>query len=90
MIIDLGETLPEFIVSITDVSGKLLKQSTYKNTQKLELNLDVQPGFYLLTIDSENKRQSEVDKELRFANTLYKQWRKDRIQITIYSTFIYN
>ena len=56
LIIDLGETLPEFIVSITDVSGKLLKQSTYKNTQKLELNLDIQPGFYLLTIDSENKK----------------------------------
>ena len=56
LIIDLGETLPEFIVSITDVSGKLLKQSTYKNTQKLELNLDIQPGFYLLTIDLENKK----------------------------------
>ncbi|OQB29890.1 MAG: Cohesin domain protein [Bacteroidetes bacterium ADurb.Bin174] len=54
--INLGETLSEFTISITDVSGKLLKQSTYKNIQKLELNLDVQPGFYLLTIHSESKK----------------------------------
>jgi len=55
-IIDLGETLPEFIVSITDVSGKILRQSVYKNTKMLELNLDVQPGIYLLTINSGNKK----------------------------------
>ena len=56
LIVNLGETVSEFAISITDVSGKLLKQSTYKNTQKFELNLDVKPGFYLLTIQSKNKK----------------------------------
>ncbi|HOF16155.1 MAG TPA: T9SS type A sorting domain-containing protein [Bacteroidales bacterium] len=54
--IDMGKSLSEVTVSITDVSGKLLKQSTYKNTQMLELNLNVQTGIYLITINSENKR----------------------------------
>ena len=56
LIVNLGETVSEFAISITDVSGKLLKQSTYKNTQKFELNLDVNPCFYLLTIQSKNKK----------------------------------
>ena len=54
--IDMGKSLSEVTVSITDVSGKLLKQSTYKNTQMLELNLNVQTGIYLITINSDNKR----------------------------------
>lgn len=53
--IDMGETLAEFTISITDLSGKLLKQYAYKNTQMLELDLNVQAGIYLLTIISENK-----------------------------------
>ena len=54
--IDLGETLSEFVVSIIDVNGKLIRQSTYKNTKMFELNLNVQSGIYLLTINSGNKK----------------------------------
>ncbi|MEJ5268572.1 MAG: T9SS type A sorting domain-containing protein, partial [Bacteroidales bacterium] len=54
--IDLGETLSEFSVSLTDVNGKLINQTSYKNTKMIELNLNAQPGIYLLTIYSENKK----------------------------------
>lgn len=54
--IDLGETLPEFVVSIIDVSGQLIRQSIYKNTKMFELNLNVQSGIYFLTIDSGNNK----------------------------------
>lgn len=54
--IDLGETFSELIVSIIDVNGKLIKQLTFKNTNFFELNLDVQSGIYLLTINSGNKK----------------------------------
>ena len=54
--IDLGVTLSEFIVSLNDVNGKLISQTTHKNTKMFELNLNVQPGIYLLTINSENKK----------------------------------
>jgi len=54
--IDLGKTLPEFSVSLTDVNGKLINQTSYKNTKMIELNLNAQPGIYLLTIYSENKK----------------------------------
>jgi len=54
--IDLGKTLSEFSVSLTDVNGKLINQTSYKNTKMIELNLNAQPGIYLLTIYSENKK----------------------------------
>jgi hypothetical protein len=53
--IDLGEVLKEFTVRINDESGKLIRQSTYKETQLFEINLADQPGVYLLIIDSGNK-----------------------------------
>ncbi len=56
MKIDLGESLPESVVSLNDVNGRLIWQSTYKNTQMLELNLTVHPGIYLLTINSGNRK----------------------------------
>jgi hypothetical protein len=54
--IDLGETLSEFVVSLNDLNSKLISQSTFKNTKMFELNLNVQPGIYLLTINSGNKK----------------------------------
>ena len=53
--IDLGEFLSDFTVSINDESGKLISQSTHKETKILEINLKIQPGIYLLTINSRNK-----------------------------------
>lgn len=54
--IDLGEALSEFNVSLMDVNGKLIRQSTYINTKMFELNLDVQSGVYLLIINSRDKK----------------------------------
>ena len=54
--VDLGKVLDEFTVIINDVNGKLVRKSTYKDTQTLELNLDVQPGIYLMTISSGDKK----------------------------------
>jgi len=54
--IDLGETLSEFVVSLNDLNGQLISQSTFKNTKMIELKLSVQPGIYLLTINSGNKK----------------------------------
>jgi PKD repeat protein len=54
--IDLGETLSGFVVRLNDVYGKLISQSTYHNTKMFELNVSVQPGIYLLTINSGNKK----------------------------------
>jgi hypothetical protein len=53
--IDLGEYLSEFIVNINDINGKLIRQSTYKNTKRFKLNLDVDSGIYFMTIKSRNK-----------------------------------
>ena len=55
-IVNLGTTLAEFTVSITDMQGKRISESTYFNTDMFEMNLNVQPGIYLLTIYSGNKR----------------------------------
>ena len=54
--IDLGETISQFVVSLNDINGKLISQSTYQNTKVFELNLNVKPGIYILTINTENKK----------------------------------
>ena len=52
VIISLGEFLNEFTVSISDISGKLISLSTYKETELFEINLNVKPGVYSLKINS--------------------------------------
>lgn len=54
--IDLGEIFSELIVSLNHVNGRLISQSIFKNTKMFELNLNVQSGIYLLTINSGNKK----------------------------------
>jgi hypothetical protein len=54
--IDLGESLGEVIVSLNDLNGKLIRQSTYKNAKTFELNLQDPPGIYLLRISSGNEK----------------------------------
>lgn len=52
--VDLGETISEFHVGIIDINGKLIRQSTFKNTKIFELDLDVMSGIYILSINSGN------------------------------------
>ncbi len=54
--IDLGETISRFVVSLNDINGKLISQSTYQNTKVFELNLNVKPCVYILTINAGNKK----------------------------------
>lgn len=54
--IKLGEILNSISVTITDIGGKEVKQSIYKNTDMVEMYLNAQPGIYLLTIKSGDKR----------------------------------
>ncbi len=54
--IQLGETLNVFSVRVTDISGKEISNSQYKNTDRVDMNLNVQPGIYLLTIKSDDKK----------------------------------
>ncbi|MBN2610116.1 MAG: T9SS type A sorting domain-containing protein [Bacteroidales bacterium] len=54
--INLNKTFSELTVIITDESGKLTGQSTYKNTAMFEMNLDVPSGIYLLTINAGDKK----------------------------------
>jgi len=54
--VNLGEMQDEFTLSIHDTNGRLISQANYKQTKELEINLDVQPGIYILTIDSESTK----------------------------------
>ncbi len=54
--IDLGESISEFSVRLTDINGKLLIQQSYQHTKWFEMNLDFEPGVYMLTIYSESKQ----------------------------------
>jgi hypothetical protein len=54
--VDLGETLPEFTVSIMDVKGNILNTVAYQNIKLFEMTVDYMPGMYLLKIDSGKKK----------------------------------
>ncbi len=54
--VDLGRILGEFTVSITDMKGKAIHQTRYRNTEKFEMNLDLPSGIYMLIINSGNDR----------------------------------
>lgn len=54
--VDLGRILGEFTVSITDMKGKAIHQTRYRNTDKFEMNLDLPSGIYMLIINSGNDR----------------------------------
>jgi len=54
--VKLGEVLSSFSVTITDMGGKEVCYSTYRNVDTFDINLNVQSGIYLLTIRSGDKR----------------------------------
>ncbi len=54
--INLGETLNDFTVILTDMSGKIISQLTYQNTDMFQMNLNAQSGIFLLNIISGNKK----------------------------------
>ena len=54
--VDLAEKLAFFTVEISDIAGNLISRSTYQNTAMFEINLQVQPGIYLMKIHSGNRK----------------------------------
>jgi hypothetical protein len=56
--IDLGEHYSSVTVSITDLSGKQIQSTSYKNSQLLDLTLKQPAGVYFLVIESGNKKST--------------------------------
>ncbi|MCH7534440.1 MAG: T9SS type A sorting domain-containing protein [Bacteroidetes bacterium] len=54
--IDLGKRLDKTVVRITNIVGKIITETTYTNSQKINLNIDGPGGMYLVTIKSEAGR----------------------------------
>ena len=57
--IDLGANLQHIEIVIKDVSGRILKQSQFKNQQFLDFELDEPAGIYFITVISENKSRHD-------------------------------
>jgi hypothetical protein len=54
--IDLGENYQTVKITITDLTGKLIRSDTYNESQLLILQLEEPAGVYLLTIESGAKK----------------------------------
>jgi hypothetical protein len=50
--IDLGKTLAQIVITITDINGNLIQSNTYYKTELLDLKLEQPPGIYILKIDA--------------------------------------
>lgn len=53
--IDLGENYNEIDVTVQSLNGQIIKQSHFKNQQKLTVNLDIPEGIYLIFLVSDEK-----------------------------------
>jgi len=54
--LDLGNTYVSTAVTLTDLTGRVLKKYTHSNEQKLNLKTDQPAGVYLLIVASEDKK----------------------------------
>jgi len=54
--IDMGKTYRNIAVTITDLTGKILYQKNYNNTQQIQISITEPTGIYVLSIESENKK----------------------------------
>ena len=50
--IDMGEVYPVLVVSLSDLSGKMIYGLQYRQSRFLNLDINAAAGIYLLTIDS--------------------------------------
>jgi hypothetical protein len=62
--VDLKDNYKSINTYITDLKGKLIKATEFKNTNSLSLNIDAPSGIYFLTIkDGNNKTTVRIVKE---------------------------
>lgn len=54
--IELGASYDQVVLTITDLSGRIIRSKTYSQVDKLNLNLEEPSGVYLLTIESTESR----------------------------------
>lgn len=54
--VNLNEHYDQVLVSVTDYTGRIIKQDTYKNVNEIEFNLNVSPGVYILIVEHKSKR----------------------------------
>jgi hypothetical protein len=54
--IDLGENHQTVNIAVTDLGGKLVQSSRFKNCQLLNLKLKEPAGIYLIIIESGNEK----------------------------------
>jgi hypothetical protein len=55
--IDLGDNYKSIKVTMTDLGGKTIRSDIYKNSQLLNLYMEVAPGVYLLTIEADDQKK---------------------------------
>ena len=58
--INLGESFSETNVSIINLLGQVVSSSTYKNTQKLDLEINGAVGMYLVTVKTIEGKQATL------------------------------
>lgn len=54
--IDLGKTYSDVLVTITDVTGRVVYSSNSANTNLIPVNLNEPSGFYLITVEAGNNK----------------------------------
>lgn len=54
--VELGQYYPETIVAIYDLGGRLIHQRFFKNTNRLNIDIDGSPGVYLMSLQSSDKK----------------------------------
>jgi hypothetical protein len=54
--IDMGESMPSIQLLISDVNGRIISQTKYRNNQFLKVMLNEPSGIYFLTIMSETRK----------------------------------
>jgi len=54
--INLGESFSDIHLVLSDVNGKIIRQTNYSNRQFLDVLLNERPGVYFLTIRSDNRK----------------------------------
>ena len=59
-LIDLGAEYAEVKMDVTSVTGQVMLQKNYFNTQKLEIDLDAKPGIYILALHFGNGEDHNI------------------------------
>ena len=62
--IDLGEIHSTILTKTLSLNGQLINENSFNNTQMLDLNIDLSPGYYYIEI-RDNKDKKAIIKILK-------------------------